>query len=114
MPIYEFKCTRCKSTMNLLVQGYKVPDDLICDQCGSDKLKKIISSTHYHQSGSDRITSYNPDARKSDSFYRDTRNIGLHAEQMLKKAGVKPTEEFKNKLEKLRTDPSRVIKDSDD
>jgi putative FmdB family regulatory protein len=114
MPIYEFKCAECKSTMNLLVQGYKVPDDLACEKCGSGKLKKIITSSHYHQSDSARVTSYNPGSRKSDSFYRDTRNIGLHAEHMLRKAGVQPTEEFKSKLERLRTDPSRVIKDSDD
>ena len=68
----------------------------------------------YHSSGSDRVCSYNPKARKSDSFYKDSRNIGLNAEQMLEKAGVKPTEEFKSKLERLRTDPGSVIKDSDD
>jgi hypothetical protein len=33
---------------------------------------------------------------------------------MLEKAGVKPTEEFKSKLERLRTDPGSIIKDSDD
>jgi len=32
---------------------------------------------------------------------------------MLRKAGVKPTEEFKSKLENLRSDPSRVIKDEE-
>jgi hypothetical protein len=33
---------------------------------------------------------------------------------MLKQAGVKPTEEFKSKLERLRTDPGSVMKDSDE
>jgi hypothetical protein len=97
-----------------LVQGYDRPGDLSCEKCGSDRLKKIISKVSYHQSQADRLSSYSPKSRRSDDFYKDTRNIGLDAELMLKKAGVKPTEEFTNKLEKLRTDPGSVIKDSDD
>jgi len=30
---------------------------------------------------------------------------------MLKKAGVEPTDDFKNKLERVRTDPGSVLKD---
>jgi putative FmdB family regulatory protein len=114
MPIYEFKCTACEYVMDVLVSGYDVPKDLACEKCGSRKVKKMISTGHYHQSESDRLASYDPRTSKSDAFYKDSRNIGIQAEQMLKKAGVKPTEEFKNKLEKLRTNPASVIKDSDD
>ena len=114
MPIYEFKCNNCGAIKSVLVKGFKDPDDVVCDACGSHEFKRIISRVNYHQSGSDRLSSYNPASRHSDSFYQDTRNIGLHAEHMLKQSGVKPTEEFKSKLERLRTDPSSVIKNSDD
>jgi putative FmdB family regulatory protein len=110
MPIYEFKCTTCEHVMDVLVPGYDIPKDLTCEKC-SGKVKKMISTGHYHQSESDRLAAYNPNTSKSDEFYKDTRNIGIQAEQMLKKAGVKPTEEFKSKLEKLRTNPGSVIKD---
>ena len=114
MPIYEFKCNACGAINTVLVQGFDTPDDLTCEKCGSKDLKRIISRVNYHQSGSDRLSSYDPSSRHSDSFYKDTRNIGLHAEHMLKQSGVKPTEEFASKLERLRTDPSSVIKNSDD
>jgi putative FmdB family regulatory protein len=114
MPIYEYKCSGCNHVTSALVQGYTYPEDLRCEKCGSDNLKRIISKVNYHTSESDRLSSYDPKSSKSDSFYKDSRNIGLNAERMLQKAGVKPTEEFKNKLEKLRTDPGSVIKDSDD
>jgi putative FmdB family regulatory protein len=114
MPIYEYKCLGCSHLTSFLVQGYTPPGDPICESCGSHDLKRIISKVSYHSSASDRTASYNPKARKSDSFYKDSRNIGLNAERMLEKAGVKPTEEFKNKLERLRTDPGSVIKDNDD
>jgi putative FmdB family regulatory protein len=113
MPIYEYKCKSCRHVTTHLVQGYVAPDGLCCEQCGSGDLKRIISKTNYHVSSSDRLSSYDPKARRSDDFYKDSRNIGLHAEHMLEKAGVKPTEEFTSKLEKLRTDPGSVIKDSD-
>ncbi|HOO38449.1 MAG TPA: zinc ribbon domain-containing protein [Deltaproteobacteria bacterium] len=114
MPIYEYKCSACGSIQSVLVQGFKDPDGLTCNGCGSSEMKRIISRVNYHVSGSDRLSTYNPASRHSDSFYKDTRNIGLQAEHMLNKAGVKPTDEFKSKLEKLRTDPGSVIKDSGD
>ncbi len=114
MPIYDYMCKSCRGVTTHLVQGYTPPDDLRCEHCGSADLKKIISPAHYHSSTSDRLSSYDPRSRRSDSFYKDSRNIGLHAEHMLEKAGVKPTEEFKSKLEKLRTDPGSVIKDTKD
>ncbi|HVN71872.1 MAG TPA: FmdB family zinc ribbon protein [Desulfomonilia bacterium] len=114
MPIYEYKCLGCGHVTSVLTPGYSRPEGISCEKCGSDDLKKIISGANYHTSASDRLSSYNPDVRQSDSFYKDSRNIGLHAEQMLRKAGVKPTDEFKNKLEKLRTDPGSVIKGNDD
>ncbi|HDP23885.1 MAG TPA: hypothetical protein ENN34_00425 [Deltaproteobacteria bacterium] len=113
MPIYEYRCAGCSNLTTVFVQGYQGKDDIRCEFCGSTEVKRIISPVNVHQSSSEKLSSYDPASKKSESFYRDSRNIGLHAEHMLKKAGVKPTEEFKTKLEKLRTDPSRVIKDSD-
>jgi putative FmdB family regulatory protein len=111
MPIYEYKCTDCSHVTSMLVQGYREPEGLSCEQCGSKDVVKVISSPHYHASHADRLASYNPQSRNDGSFQRDTRNIGLEAERMLKKAGVEPTDDFKNKLEKVRTDPSSVLKD---
>jgi len=111
MPIYEYKCGKCGGVKTVFSQGFKDPEGLVCDACGGTELKRIISKVNYHQSQSDRLSSYDPKSRQSDSFMSDSRNIGLHAEHMLKKAGVKPTEDFKNKLDNLRADPSRVTKE---
>jgi putative FmdB family regulatory protein len=110
MPIYEYKCKACGKVSTVFAQGYKDPEGLTCDACGGSDLKRIISRVNYHQSQSDRLSSYDPKSRNTDAFTKDTRNIGLHAEHMLKQAGVKPTEEFKSKLDNLRADPSRVTK----
>ena len=111
MPIYEFKCNHCGNIFNLLCKGFGIPETTRCDKCDSGDIKKLISKVNYHSSGSDRFSSYNPNSSKSDAFYKDTRNIGLHAEQMLKKAGVAPSDDFKAKLERVRTDPGSILKD---
>lgn len=113
MPIYEYRCESCGGITGVLVQGFTDPADVRCGSCGSAQVKRIISKVNYHQSEGDRLSSYDPKSRHSDSFYRDSRNVGLHAEHMLRKAGVKPTDEFRSKLDNLRSDPSRVIKDED-
>ncbi len=52
MPIYEYKCLACGTVKGLLVQGFKDPEGLACEACGSADLKRIISRTNYHQSHS--------------------------------------------------------------
>ncbi|MCK9274280.1 MAG: zinc ribbon domain-containing protein [Syntrophales bacterium] len=111
MPIYEYECSSCGTIVSTLVRGYDDPDGLVCESCGSKELRRIISKVSFHLSQGDRINSYRTGSEKDDNFYRDSRNIGLRAEQMLKHAGVEPNDAFKSKLENLRSDPSRVLKE---
>jgi hypothetical protein len=67
----------------------------------------------YHLSEHDRLEAFDPGAPKSDSFYRDSRNIGLHAKKRAQQLGVDLGSDFEGKLEKLKTDPGSVIKDND-
>lgn len=86
---------------------------LVCPKCRGKKLKRLISRVVYHVSEQDRLEAYDPSASKSDSFYRDSRNIGLNAKKRAEQVGVDLGTGFEEKLEKLRTDPGSVIKDSE-
>ncbi len=86
---------------------------LVCPNCSGRKLKKLISRVAYHVSEQDRLDAYEPSAPKGDAFYRDSRNIGLHAKKRAQKMGVDLGSGFEEKLEKLRTDPGSVIKESE-
>jgi putative FmdB family regulatory protein len=111
MPIYEYECSACGGLVSILVNRHQDPRGLACDSCGSKDLRRIISPVNFHLPQGDRLSSYTPREERNESFYRDSRNIGLRAEQMLKKAGVDPGEAFKAKLDNLRSDPSRILKD---
>jgi hypothetical protein len=88
-------------------------ENLECASCGGKSLKRIISRVAYHVSEGERLADYDPRSRKSDSFYRDSRNIGLHAKKRAAEMGVDLGGGFEEKLEKLRTDPGSVIRDSE-
>ena len=88
-------------------------ETLTCPECGGTSLKKLISRVAYHVSGQDRLASFDPNAPKDDSFYKDSRNIGLSAQKRAQQLGVDLGGSFDEKLEKLRTDPGSVIKDSE-
>ena len=109
MPIYEYECKQCGTIASLLVIGYTDPEDLVCDACGSTKMNRIISKVNFRLPPGFSSTGSGRDS--DDSYYKDSRNIGARAEQMLKQAGVEPSDDFKSKLDNYRSDPSKVLKE---
>ena len=113
MPIYEYQCLHCKALFQRLVMSRDEEESLLCPDCGGLHLKKLISRVAYHASESDRLATFEPGSSQSDSFYGDSRNIGLHAKKRAQQLGVDLGEAFEHKLEKLRTDPGSVLRDSE-
>jgi putative FmdB family regulatory protein len=113
MPIYEYECRSCGAAFQSLVMRKEEERRLRCPKCGDSKPKRLISRVAYHMSEQARLDSFTPRAPQSDAFYRDTRNIGLHAKKRAQQMGVDLGSGFEEKLEKLRSDPGSVIRDSE-
>ncbi len=113
MPIYEYQCEDCQKVFQALIMKIEEEKELRCQNCGSSALKRLISRVAYHVSEADRLANYDPKAQKEDGFYKDSRNIGLHAKWRAKQMGVDLGKSFEEKLDKLRTDPGSVIRDSE-
>ncbi len=113
MPIYEYQCHGCHRQFQSLIMGREDEKNLLCPKCGSRNLKRLISRVAYHVSESDRLANFDPKSRQGDGFYKDTRNIGLAAKKRAQQMGVGLGSSFDEKVEKLRTDPGSVIKDSE-
>ena len=113
MPIYEYECRSCDAQFQSLIMKDEEEESLVCPKCSGRELKKLISRVAYHVSERDRLQAYDPSAPKSDSFYRDSRNIGLHAKKRAEQMGVDLGGGFEEKLEKLRTDPASVLKENE-
>lgn len=113
VPIYEYCCPVCKREFQSLLIKRDEEQDLVCPSCGSPNPKRLISRVVYHVSENDRLSAFDPNACQSDSFYKDTRNIGLHAKKRAHQMGVDLGEGFETKLERLRTDPGSVFEDGE-
>ena len=113
MPIYEYQCQSCGREFQKLVLKKQEEAEILCPGCGEGKIKRLISRVAYHMSESDRLAGFDAGARQSDSFYKDSRNIGLGAQKRAQEMGVDLGKGFNEKLEKLRTDPGSVFKDND-
>lgn len=113
MPIYEYQCTSCGAVFQRLIFKTEEEADLKCPKCGREEgHRRLISRVVYHVSERARLAAYDPKA-KGDSFYKDTRNIGLEAKKRAQRMGVDLGHGFEEKLEKLRTDPGSVLKESE-
>jgi len=113
MPIYEYQCRACGVYFQKLIMKIGEEKGLTCPECGRPRPARLISRVAFHVSESARLEAYDPRAPKEDSFYRDSRNIGLDAKKRARQMGVDLGRGFEEKLEKLRTDPGSVLKDSE-
>jgi putative FmdB family regulatory protein len=113
MPIYEYECLSCRIAFQCLVMKREETGKVRCPGCGGDDIKRLISRVHHHVSEADRLAAYDSRAAKDESFFRDSRNIGLAAKKRAGRMGVDLGQGFEEKLEKLRTDPGSVIRDSE-
>lgn len=113
MPIYEYQCLSCENEFQTLILKKEEEKELLCPQCNGKQIKRLISRVAYHLSEGDRLSSFDPNAKQTDSFYSDSRNIGLGAQKRAQEMGVDLGKGFDEKLEKLRTDPGTVFKESE-
>ena len=109
MPIYEYECRSCTREFQCLVMNADDEKNMECPECQGQDLRRLISRVAYHLSESARLANFDPGSRQSDSFYKDSRNIGLAAKKRAKEMGVDLGSSFENKVEKLRTDPGSVL-----
>lgn len=113
MPIFEYLCQLCGKEFQYLVIRKEDEESLSCPGCKGKNFRKLVSRVAYHVSEQDRLAAYEPDAPKDDTFYKDTRNIGLQAKKRAHEMGVDLGSDFEAKLDRLRTDPGKVFDKSE-
>jgi hypothetical protein len=80
-----------------------------CPQCGSKKLKRVMSSFAMVQSEGTRLANFDVSKPRDESFYNDSRNVGLWAKKRAKQMGVDLGPKFEATVEKARS--GKLIKE---
>lgn len=54
MPVYEFRCQKCRKKFSILVKGWAgVPASCACPNCGSTEVSRVFSSFALRKSDKD-------------------------------------------------------------
>jgi len=103
MPIYEYRCNRCGNEFQYLVLSTDETKGLRCGFCKSRRLTRLLSRFSLHQSEGARIAGFDPSKPRGESFYRDSRNVGLWAKKRMKEMGVDLGSKMDEIVERGRT-----------
>jgi putative FmdB family regulatory protein len=110
MPIFEYECARCALVSSHVVMGStRRRERPACPECGSSRMKRVMSSFAVVESESSRLASFDASKPRDESFYRDSRNVGLSAKKRLKEMGVDLGSKFDATVEKARS--GKLIKE---
>jgi len=88
MPIYEYRCKRCKKEFSELLLRMDESSSIHCQFCRSKNVVRVLSSFSYHQTEDSRLADLDTSKPRSDGFYKDSRNVGLWTKKRMKELGV--------------------------
>ncbi|HKV55859.1 MAG TPA: zinc ribbon domain-containing protein [Candidatus Binataceae bacterium] len=109
MPIYEYECAECGRVGSQVVLGSERAARPDCPYCGSSRTRRVMSSFAVVESESARLDSFDTGKPRDESFYRDSRNVGLWAKKRARQIGVDLGSKFDETVEHARS--GKLIKD---
>jgi putative FmdB family regulatory protein len=109
MPIFEYECCRCGALGSEIVIGSRRESAPVCAQCGSRKTRRVMSTFAVVETEGSRLKSFDPARPRDESFYKDSRNVGLWAKKRAQQMGVDLGQKFEATVEKARS--GKLVKD---
>jgi putative FmdB family regulatory protein len=109
MPIYEYECAKCARISAHVVLGSNRRTKIECPHCGSARTRRVMSSFAVVETDASRLKNFDPAKSRDESYYRDSRNVGLWAKRRAQQMGVDLGEKFDATVEKARS--GKLIKE---
>jgi putative FmdB family regulatory protein len=116
MPIYEYRCAKCRRRVDIFVQGFSPPTNPSCSKCGSKELSRIYSSFAVRRSKNDRgvYDEILSDSKLTSGLMRnDPRALAEWSRKMARATGEDVTPESEELLSRLDAgeDMNKVVED---
>jgi putative FmdB family regulatory protein len=109
MPIYEYECAACRRVASHVIRGTERARRPQCPYCGASRTKRVMSSFAVVASESSRLANFDISQCRDDSYYRDSRNVGMWAKKRAQQMGVDLGPKFDETVDKARS--GKLIKD---
>jgi len=116
MPIYEYRCAKCRRRVDIFVQSFSPPTNPSCSKCGSKELSRIYSSFAMRRSKNDRgvYDEILSDSKLTSGLMRnDPRALAEWSRKMARATGEDVTPESEELLSRLDAgeDMNKVVED---
>lgn len=99
MPLYEYRCQRCRRKTTVLVRGFGESPSPACQHCGSPDLARLVSTFVHRRSWGESLDSV-PDEAFSDVDEENPRELARWMRRMRGQMG-EVTPEFDQVVEEL-------------
>jgi len=106
MPIYEYRCNKCRRRVSILVRAYSPPEHPQCDRCGSDDMRRLISRVAVLRSEDSRLDSLADPGSLSGLDEDDPKSLARWMRKMSGEMGEDLGDEFGEMVDRLEAGES--------
>ena len=100
MPIYEFRCQRCRRRSSVFTRSIGGVAEAVCSHCGSREMSRLISKVAVLRSGDDAFAGLD-ESSLGDVDENDPRSMARWLRQMSRQAGEPLDAEMESELERM-------------
>ena len=100
MPIYEFRCHRCRRRTSVFTRSIGSPAKAVCSHCGSRDMARLISRVAVLHSGDDDFGGLD-ESSLADVDENDPRSMARWVRRMSRQMGEPLDAEMETELERL-------------
>jgi putative FmdB family regulatory protein len=104
MPIYEYRCDKCRRTSSVLTTRISEKVEPVCSHCGSKDMQRLLSRFAMPKSEEARLDSLSDSAMFSGVDENDPKSVARMMRRMGKEMGEEfSTPEFDEAIEELES-----------
>ena len=102
MPIYEFRCRRCRRRSSVFTRSIGGEVEAVCDYCGSREMSRLISRVAVVRSEDDAFAGLD-ESSLGDVDENDPRSMARWVRQMSRQMGEPLDSEMESELERMES-----------
>src|SRR3990170_2540908 len=102
MPIYEFRCQRCRRRSSVFTRSIGGVAEAVCSHCGSREMSRLISKVAVLRSGDDAFAGLD-ESSLGDVDENAPRSMARWLRQMSRQGGEPLDAEMESELERMES-----------
>jgi putative FmdB family regulatory protein len=108
MPIYEYRCQKCKRRVSIFLRSFRDIENAQpqCTHCGHDKLDRLVSRVSVVKSEEARLDAMADDAALAGVDENDPRSVARWMKKMAGEVGEDMGEEFHEAIDRMESGQS--------